>query len=149
MSLKETLSADMREAMKQSNRLTLTVLRSVIGEIQTQEKAGKTSVEFDDAQVLAVLTKEAKKRRESAEIYTKADAKDRAATETAEAVIIEGYLPTQLTEDEVAALVDAAIAAEGATTLKDMGKVVKAVLAEAEGRTTGKVVSTLVRARLG
>lgn len=149
MTLKERLTTDMREAMKSKDQLRLGTLRSVLGAIQTQEKSGKTAQDFNDEQVLSVLTKQVKQRRESATIYADAGQVERATAETAEADIIEAYLPVQLSEDEVTALVDAEIAATGATTLRDMGKVVKAVLAKAEGRTDGKTVSTLVKARLG
>lgn len=148
MSIKEQLTADIQTAMKNRDEIRLTTLRGVLGEIQNQEKLGKSAREFNDQEVLSVLTKQAKQRRESALIYKDAGQHDRFQRESAEAEIIESYLPTQLTEDEVAALVDAEVQNQGATTMRDMGKVVKAVLAKAEGRTDGKTVSTLVKARL-
>lgn len=148
MSIKEQLTADIRTAMKSRDELRLTTLRGVLGEIQNQEKLGKSAREFNNQEVLSVLTKQAKQRRESALIYQEAGQEDRFARESAEADIIESYLPAQLTEAEVTALVDAEIQDQGATTMRDMGKVVKAVLAKAEGRTDGKTVSTLVKARL-
>ena len=148
MSIKEQLTADMREAMKSGDRSRLSVLRYVLGEIQTQEKAGKSAVEFSDEQVRSVLTKQVKQRRDSADIYTKAGQPDRATVETQEADILETYLPSQMAEQEVADLVDVVIAEQGASTMRDMGKVVKAVLARADGRTDGKTVSGLVKVRL-
>lgn len=148
MSIKEQLTADIQTAMKNRDEIRLTTLRGVLGEIQNQEKLGKSAREFNDQEVLSVLTKQAKQRRESALIYKDAGQDDRFQRESAEAEIIDSYLPTQLTEDEVAALVDAEVQNQGATTMRDMGKVVKAVLAKAEGRTDGKTVSTLVKARL-
>lgn len=148
MSIKEQLTADIQTAMKNRDEIRLTTLRGVLGEIQNQEKLGKSAREFNDQEVLSVLTKQAKQRRESALIYKDAGQYDRFQRESAEAEIIESYLPTQLTEDEVAALVDAEVQNQGVTTMRDMGKVVKAVLAKAEGRTDGKTVSTLVKARL-
>lgn len=146
--IKDQMTADMRTAMKGRDAFSLGVLRTVLGEIATSEKSGKTAVEFDDAAVMAFLGKEVKKRRETAEIYAGSGHQDRADVETREADLIAGYLPTPLTDAEVEALVESAITDQGATTLRDMGKVVKAVLESSQGRADGKTVSTLVKARL-
>ncbi|MCU1515906.1 MAG: glutamyl-tRNA amidotransferase, partial [Pseudarthrobacter sp.] len=150
--LKERLHADVVVHMKDRNRTALTTVRNVLGEIETREKSGKTPVVLDDAQVTALLQKEAAKRRDTAGIYTEAGEPDRAAAEIAEAEVIEAYLPRPLTEAEVAAIVDAAIAelsAQGQVPgMRQMGEVMKPVTAKVAGRFDGKAVSQMVRSRL-
>lgn len=150
--LKERLHADVVAHMKDRNKVALTTVRNVLGEIETREKSGKTPVELDDAQVTALLQKEAGKRRDTARIYTEAGESDRAAAEVAEAEVIEAYLPRPLTAAEVEAIVDESIEAlrtEGAElSLRHMGAVMKPVTARVAGRFDGKAVSEIVRARL-
>lgn len=150
--LKERLQADVVTHMKSGNKTALTTVRNVLGEIETREKSGKTPVALDDAQLTALLQKEASKRRETAEIYAQAGEQDRAAAEIAEAEVIEQYLPKPLTREEVEAIVDGAIAqlkADGTElTMRQMGQVMKPVTAEVAGRFDGKVVSEIVRSRL-
>ena len=150
--LKEQLQADMKAHMKAGNRTALTTVRNVLGEITTREKSGKTPVELDDAQTVALLQKEAAKRRDTARIYTDAGEGDRAAAEIAEAEVIEAYLPAPLTRADVEAIVDRAIAdlRAGGTEpgMRQMGQVMKPVTAEVAGRFDGKTVSEIVRSRL-
>ena len=150
--LKEQLQADMKAHMKAGNRTALTTVRNVLGEITTREKSGKTPVELDDVQTVALLQKEAAKRRDTARIYTDAGEKVRAAAEIAEAEVIEAYLPAPLTRADVEAIVDKVIAelrAGGAEpTMRQMGSVMKPVTAEVAGRFDGKAVSEIVRSRL-
>ena len=146
--IKDTLRADLATNLKARNELETSVLRAVLGEVQSQEKAGKTAVEFDDAKVLEVLGKLVKQRRESATIYTDAGATDRATRETAEADFLAKYLPVQLTDEEVEAYVDAAIATFDAPAMKDFGAIMKVVVAATKGRADGKVVSALVKAKI-
>jgi uncharacterized protein YqeY len=150
--LKERLHADVVVHMKERNKTALTTVRNVLGEIETREKSGKTPVVLDDAQVTSLLQKEAAKRRDTARIYSEAGEPDRAAAEIAEAEIIEAYLPKPLTEAEVEAIVDAAIAelrAQGqAPDMRRMGEVMKPVTAKVAGRFDGKAVSQMVRSRL-
>jgi uncharacterized protein YqeY len=150
--LKERLHADVVAHMKDRNKVALTTVRNVLGEIETREKSGKTPVELDDAQVTALLQKEAGKRRDTARIYTEAGESGRAAAEVAEAEVIEAYLPRPLTVAEVEAIVDESIEAlrtEGAElSLRHMGAVMKPVTARVAGRFDGKAVSEIVRARL-
>lgn len=152
MSLKERLKADVTAHMKAGRKLELTTVRNVLGEIGTREKSGKTPVEMDDVQVTALLQKEAAKRRDTARIYTEAGEGLRAVAEIAEAVIIEAYLPEQLTEADVVAIVDKVIAdlkaAGTELNARAMGAVMKPVTAEVAGRFDGKAVSTIVRSRL-
>lgn len=150
--LKDQLQADMKSHMKSGNRMALTTVRNVLGEINTREKSGKTPVELDDVQTVSLLQKEAAKRRDTARIYTEAGETDRAAAEIAEAEVIEAYLPAPLTREDVEAIVDRAIAQlrEAGTepSMRQMGQVMKPVTAEVAGRFDGKAVSEIVRSRL-
>ncbi|WP_284763046.1 GatB/YqeY domain-containing protein [Arthrobacter sp. efr-133-R2A-63] len=150
--LKQRLHADVVVHMKDRNKIALTTVRNVLGEIETREKSGKTPIELDDTQVTALLQKEAAKRRDTARIYTEAGEAERAAAEIAEAEVIEAYLPTMLTSGEVEDIVDEAIAAlkAGGTELsvRQMGAVMKPVTAKVAGRFDGKAVSEIVRNRL-
>ncbi|WP_347109866.1 GatB/YqeY domain-containing protein [Paenarthrobacter sp. S56] len=152
MSLKDRLKADVVEHMKAGNKTALTTVRNVLGEISTREKSGKTPVDLDDAQVTALLQKEAAKRRDTAKIYTEAGESDRAAAEVAEAEVIEAYLPKPLTRGEVEAIVDeeiAALKADGQElSMRSIGVVMKPVTAKVAGRFDGKTVSEIVRSRL-
>lgn len=150
--LKETLKNDVVVHMKAGNKTALTTVRNVLGEIETREKGGKTPVEFDDAQVTALLQKEAAKRRDTAAIYTEAGEADRAAAEIAEAEVIEAYLPKPLDAEEAAAIVDRIITAleaeQGELSMRQMGIAMKPITAEIAGRFDGKAVSEMVRKRL-
>lgn len=152
MSLKEQLHGDVVVHMKNRNKVALTTVRNVLGEIETREKSGKTPIELDDAQVTSLLQKEAAKRRDTARIYSEAGESDRAAAELAEAEVIEAYLPKALTLDEVEAIVDkeiAALKAEGhELSMRSIGAVMKPVTAKVAGRFDGKAVSEIVRGRL-
>ena len=130
--------------------LATSTLRQVIAAVRGAAKSGPVARELDDDEILAVLTAEVKKRRESAEIYTGAGAADRAANETAEADFVETYLPAALSDADLDALVSEAIASTGASSMKDMGAVMKAAQAAAagRGRVDGKVLSGKVRAAL-
>lgn len=150
--LKERLHADVVAHMKDGNRVALTTVRNVLGEIETREKSGKTPIELDDAQVTALLQKEAAKRHDTARIYSEAGQEGRATAELAEAEVIEAYLPQPLTTGEVESIVDEtieALRAEGAeVTVRHMGAVMKPVTAKVAGRFDGKAVSEIVRSRL-
>ncbi len=151
-SLKERLQADVVVHMKERNKTALITVRNVLGEIETREKSGKTPVQLDDAQVTSLLQKEAAKRRETAGIYAAAGQPNRAATEIAEAEVIEAYLPTALSLSEVESMVDEVIAGLRAggreLTARQMGEVMKPVTARVAGRFDGKEVSRLVRQKL-
>ncbi len=151
-SLKERLHADVVAHTKERNKIALTTVRNILGEIETREKSGKAPVELDDSQVTSLLQKEAAKRRDTAKIYTEAGEAVRAAAEIAEAEVIEAYLPRPLTAEEAGAIVDEAISAlrsEGVEPgLRQLGTVMKAVTAKIAGRFDGKTVSEMVRSRL-
>jgi uncharacterized protein YqeY len=147
-SLKDQLKADLTINLKAHNQLETMVLRAVIGEIQTQEKGGKTAVVFDDAKVLELVAREAKKRRDTAVEWAEAGVLDRATRESAEADFLAQYLPTPLTEAEVEKAVADALAAFEAPTMRDFGAIMKIVVAATKGRADGKTVSALVKAGL-
>ncbi len=150
MSTLERLTADLTASMKARDSFRTNTLRQVIAAVRTAEKAGTAARELTDEQVQSVLAGEVKKRRDTAQIYTGAGATDRATTETSEADLIEGYLPAAVSEDQLDAVVADAVAATGATSMKDMGTVMKAATAAAAalGRVDGKVLSQRVRQAL-
>jgi uncharacterized protein YqeY len=151
--LKEQLRADLTTAMKARDELRTATLRMVLAAIQTEEVAGNEPRELSDADVIKVLSKEAKKRGEAAEIYTQNGRGELAANEHAEARIIDEYLPTQLTEAEVADVVDTAIAQVAENigerpSMRQMGQVMKAATAIAAGKADGARLSAAVKDRL-
>jgi uncharacterized protein len=151
--LKDRLRADLTAAMKSQDKLRTATLRMLLAAIQTEEVASKGPRELSDADVLKVLSKEAKKRSESAEIYTQNGRGELAATEHAEARVIDEYLPAPLSEAEVADVVDTAIAQIAEEIgerpgMKQMGQVMKAATAIAAGKADGSRLSAAVKARL-
>ena len=148
MSLKEKLTADMKEAMKarEEGRQRLGVIRLVRGAIRQQEIDGRR--ELDDEAVLSVISKEVKQRRDAIEEFQKGGRDDLVRQNEAEIAILVEYLPQQMTEDEVRSAVQEAIAATGASTPKDMGKVMKELMPKVKGRAEGKLVNQIVRERL-
>ena len=151
--LKDRLRADLTAAMKSQDKLRTATLRMVLAAIQTEEVAGQVPRELSDADVIKVLSKEAKKRGEAAEIYTQNGRGELAANEHAEARVIDEYLPTQLTEAELADVVDTAMAQVAEEIgerpgIRQMGQVMKAATAIAAGKVDGKRLSTAVKDRL-
>jgi uncharacterized protein len=147
--LKAKLHADLNAAMKARDELTTATIRMALTAVTTEEVAGKTARELSDDEVLRVLTREAKKRREAAEAFDAANRAELADRERAEGRVLDRYLPAQLGDEELAALVDAAVAESGATGPRDMGAVMKLVQPKIAGRADGKRVSDEVRRRLG
>ncbi|MEI2774553.1 MAG: GatB/YqeY domain-containing protein [Tetrasphaera sp.] len=144
---KAGLQADLTEAIRGRDQVTAATLRMALTAITTEEAAGEQHA-LTEEQVQQVLAKEAKKRREAAAAYEHAGRPELAATELAELAVLEGYLPAQLDDAAIAALVDEAIAATGATGMAQMGQVMKAVTAKVAGRAEGGRVAALVRAKL-
>lgn len=142
MSVLEQVQADVRIAMKAGDRERVSALRLIVDSLQQDAKLG----EGDE---VAVLQRERKKRLEAAEAYSDADRTEQAGAERFEAELIEGYLPAQLSDEELAALVEAAIAETGASEQKQMGQVMSALMPKLGGRADGKRVSTAVRSKLG
>ena len=149
-SLKETLHADMITSMKARDEMRTSTLRMVLTAVQTEEVAGKVARELSDADIQGVLTREAKKRREAAEAYDAASRPELAARERAEGEVIDAYLPKQLTDSELAAVVGEALAAAGVAGggQQAMGAAMKAANAAVAGRAEGGRVAALVRAQL-
>jgi uncharacterized protein YqeY len=151
--LKDRLRTDLTTAMKSQDKLRTATLRMLLAAIQTEEVAGKESRELSDADVIKVLSREAKKRSESAEIYTQNGRGELAANEHAEGRIIDDYLPTPLTEAELADVADTAIAQVAEEIgerpgTRQMGQVMKAATAIAAGKADGARLSAAVKARL-
>jgi uncharacterized protein len=148
MSVKEQLRSDLTVAMKARDELTASTLRMVLTAITTEEVAGKQARELSDDEVVKVLAREGKKRRESIEAFTAAGREELAARERAEAAVIDRYLPAQLGDDELATLVAAAIAETGADGPKAMGQVMKVLTPRVAGRADGGKVAAEVRRQL-
>ena len=146
--LKDRLNEDMRAAMKARDEITLSTLRMALSAVRTAEVSGSEARELSDEQVLAVLNKEAKKRRESATAFADAGRAEQAAKETAEGAVLERYLPRQLTDDEVAELVAAALSAGGFTARAQMGPAMKAAQVAVAGRAEGGRIAAEVRRQL-
>src|ERR1700752_1809273 len=151
--LKSRLRAGLTQAMKSRNKLRTATLRMLLAAIQTEEVSGKQARELSDDEILKVLAKESRKRGEAADIYTQNGRGELAANEHAEARIIDEYLPTPLTEAELADLADTAIAQVAEeprerSVKKQMGMVMKAATAIAAGKADGARLSAAVKERL-
>lgn len=146
--MKKRLQHDLNEAIKSRNTVVAETIRMVLSAITNEEVAGKEKKELSDAEVITVLTREAKKRREAAEAFEQGGRADRAAAERAEGEVIASYLPEQLSEDEIKKLISETIAAVGASGPADMGKVMGALKAKVAGKADGALVSSLVKAAL-
>jgi uncharacterized protein YqeY len=146
--IKESLRADLHTAIKARDELRSSTLRLLLTAVTTEEVAGKTARVLGDDEVLKVLAKEAKKRREAAAAFAAADRPERAERELAEGAVIDAYLPAQLTEDELRGLVAAVIAEAGAAGPGAMGQVMKAVTGKVAGRAEGGRIAAEVKAQL-
>jgi len=149
MSLKEQLHADLNASMKARDELRTATLRMALTAVTTEEVAGKIARELSDEDVLKVLAKESKKRREAAEAFDAAGRAELASRERAEGEVLDAYLPAQLSDDELRELVAAAVAETGAAGPQGMGMVMKAVQPRIAGRADGRRVSDEVRRQLG
>ncbi|WFE62747.1 GatB/YqeY domain-containing protein [Micromonospora sp. WMMD714] len=147
--LKDRLTADMRAALKARDELTTSTLRMALAAVGNAEVAGKAKRELSDDEVLAVLTKEAKKRREAAAAFADAGRAEQADKETAEGAVLDRYLPKQLSEQELTELVSGALGAGGFTEKSQMGPAMKAAQAAVAGRAEGGRVAAEVRRQLG
>jgi uncharacterized protein len=145
--LKQHIQGDMKSALKAGDKRRLGVVRLILAAIQQREVDER--VELDDTQVLAVLDKMVKQRRDSVGQYSAAGREDLAEVERYEIEVCQGYLPQALTETEIAALIDAAIAATGAAGMKDMSKVMAQIRPQAQGRADMGAISALIKQRLG
>ena len=148
MSLKEKLQGDLTTAIRGRDEIRSSTIRMVLTAIRNEEVAGKAAKELSDAEVITVLSREAKKRREAAEAFDAAQAKDRADAERAEGAVIAEYLPQQLTEDEIKELITSVIKETGASSPAQMGLVMKSLQPKIAGRADGGQVSNLVKQAL-
>jgi len=148
VSLKGKLQSDLNGAIKSRNTVVAETIRMVLSAITNEEVAGKEKRELSDAEVITVLTREAKKRREAAEAFENGGRADRAAAERAEGEVIASYLPEQLTEDDIKKLIAETIAAVGAAGPSDMGKVMGSLKGKVAGKAEGALVSSLVKEAL-
>ena len=147
MSLKDQITEDMKSAMKAGEKDRLKVVRLIMAAIKQIEIDKR--IELDDAAVLSVMDKMVKQRRDSIEQFQKGNRKDLADIELAEIAVLEHYLPEQLSDAELDAMIDAAIASTGAESIRDMGKVMGQIKAQAAGAADMGAVGAKVKARLG
>lgn len=146
MSLKDQLNADIKAAMKAGEKSRLVVLRMISAAIKQREIDER--IELGDSDVLAVVEKMLKQRRESEKVFREGNRDDLADKEAAEIEIVSAYMPEQLSDDELAALIDEAISSSGASSIRDMGKVMGIIKSKAQGRADMGKVSGLIKARL-
>jgi uncharacterized protein len=146
MSVLSDIQSSVKEAMKAGDKRKVAALRMVVCELQNEAK--RTRADLDDAAELAVLRRELKKRQESLEAFRAGGREELAAFEEYAAGLIEGLLPQQMSEADLSALVDRVVAETGATSAKEMGKVMAAVMAQGGAQVDGKTASRLVKERL-
>lgn len=150
--LKDQLQTDLTAAIRAQDELTMATIRMALSAVTNAEVSGKEARELSDDEVVLVLTSEAKKRREAAESFESAGATDRAERERAELVVLQRYLPEQLSDEEIRGIVTAAVAAaaaDGKTGPAAMGAVMKVVTPQTRGRADGGQVAALVKEALG
>ena len=147
MSLKERITDDMKSAMRAGEKERLGLIRMITAAIKQREVDER--IVLDDAQVLSVLEKMIKQRKESLVQFQAGNRPDLVDKESAEIALIQGYLPSQLTEAEIDALIGESIAATGAASVKDMGKVMGLIKAKAQGRADMAIVGAKIKAKLG
>ncbi|GIH70381.1 GatB/YqeY domain-containing protein [Sphaerimonospora thailandensis] len=146
--LKDKLKGDLTASMKARDEVRLRTIRMALAAINMEEVSGKEARELSDDEVIKVLTREAKKRREAAEAFADAGRAEKAQAELDEQAVLEDYLPAQLSDEELDRLVEEAIAESGAAGPKAMGQVMKVLTPKVAGRAEGGRVAQAVRARL-
>jgi uncharacterized protein len=146
--LKDRLRADLNAAMRARDQVRMRTLRMALTSITNEEVAGAAARDLTDEEVVKILIREAKKRREAAEAFTAANRADQAAAERAEGDVLAGYLPAQLSDDELAALVAAAITEIGASGMPGMGQVMRVITPRVAGRADGARAAAEVRRQL-
>jgi uncharacterized protein YqeY len=146
--LKDQLRSDLTAAMKARDEIRTRTLRMALTSVTQEEVAGTSARELSDDEVIKVLTREAKRRREAAEAFAAAGRDEQAAAERAEGAVLDAYLPAQLSDEEIAAVVAAAIDETGASGMSAMGQVMRVVTPRVAGRADGARVAAEVRRRL-
>jgi len=147
MSLKERITDDMKAAMRSGEKERLGLIRMITAAIKQREVDER--ITLDDAQVLSVLEKMIKQRKESVAQFQTGNRQDLVDKETAEIALLQGYLPSQLSDSEIDALIGEAIGATGAASVKDMGKVMAIIKGKAQGRADMAAVGAKIKAKLG
>jgi len=147
--LKDRIADDMRAAMKERDQVRVSTLRMLMAAVKNAEVQGAQARELSDAEVLDVVGREAKRRKEAIEAYSGAGRTDLVDKETAELGVLQGYLPEALSDEELARLVDEVIAETGASTPRQMGDVMKVLMPKVRGRADGAAVSAMVKQKLG
>jgi hypothetical protein len=145
--LKERITEDMKAAMRSGEKDRLGIIRMVTAAIKQREVDER--ITLDDSQVLSVLEKMIKQRKESVEQFKAGNRQDLADKESAEITLLQSYMPTQLSGAELDALINEAVAATGASSIKDMGKVMGLIKAKAQGRADMGAVGAKIKAKLG
>lgn len=148
MSLKDKIGDDLKQSMLAQNAFRTETLRSIRAEILKMDKSGMDR-EMNEEEELQLLNKQAKMRKESIEMFEAADRADLVERETKQLEIINEYLPKQLTREEAEAIIDNVIKESGATSAKDIGKVMGPVMKELKGKFDGKIIQEIVKSRLG
>lgn len=146
MSLQEQISAALKDAMRARDEVKMSTLRLVLTAIKKREKEARSLLE--DQEVISVITTQIKQRRESIEQYRQAGREDLAQTEESELQILQGYMPEQVSEQEISNTLDEIIAEVGAVSMKDMGKVMKAAMAKLAGKAEGGAINAMVKEKL-
>ena len=146
--LKDRLREDLTAAMKARDQVRTRTLRMALTSVTKEEVAGESARELSDDEVIGVLTREAKRRREAADAFAAVGREEQAAAERAEGAVLDAYLPAQLSDKEIAAMVAAVIDETGASGMAAMGQVMKAVTPRVAGRADGARVAAEVRRRL-
>ena len=146
MSLQEQISAALKDAMRARDEVKMSTLRLVLTAIKKREKEARSLLE--DQEVISVITTQIKQRRESIEQYRQAGREDLAQTEESELQILQGYMPEQVSEEEISNTLDEIIAEVGAASMKDMGKVMKAAMAKLAGKAEGGAINAMVKDKL-
>jgi uncharacterized protein len=147
MSLKERITDDMKAAMRSGEKVRLGVIRMITSAIKQREVDER--ITLDDAQVLSVLEKMIKQRKESLVQFQAGNRQDLVDKEAAEITLLQGYMPSQLSDAEIDGLIQDAIAATGAATIKDMGKVMAVIKGKAQGRADMAAVGAKIKTKLG
>ena len=146
MSLQEQISAALKDAMRARDEVKMATLRLVLTAIKKREKEVRSLLE--DQEVISVITTQIKQRRESIEQYRQAGREDLAQREESELQILQGYMPEQVSEEEISNTLDEIIAEVGAVSMKDMGKVMKAAMAKLAGKAEGGAINAMVKEKL-
>lgn len=148
MTLRKRLQTDLTDALRSGDELSVSVLRSVIGAVQSAEKGGKTAVVFSDSEIEKLIRQQIKQRTETALIYENAGEMERSKRELAERIVLEDYVEADLSEDEVRVIVSDVIQTAGDVSAKDFGRLMKEIVNQVDGRADGRLISSILKESL-